>query len=352
MFEYVGNLHMHTPYSDGSKWHRELADCAIEANLDFIIVTDHNIWVDAVEGYYQNSDGKVLLLVGEEIHDSRRIPQANHFLALGANRELSPFASDTQELVKITRSAGGYGFLAHPFDPAAPTIGEGALGWQDWDIDGYSGLEIWNYMSEFKGQLRGNFRNLRAALYPEKYISGADPKTLDRWDQLLSQGKKISAIGGSDAHGHTFSLGPVSRTIFPYDYLFKTVNMHVLLKHELSGNKAEDGRSIIDAIGKGNSWVGYDLPKSTAGFRFSGQSKSKGIMGDQIRLGTAATLQVKSPQKCRIRLLRNGTTVAECQYDESLTFLIIESGAYRAECFINFDGKEIGWIYSNPIYIH
>jgi len=351
MFEYVGNIHMHTPYSDGSKWHRELADSAIVAKLDFIIVTDHNIWVDGIEEYYQNEYGKVLLLVGEEIHDPRRKPQANHFLALGAKRELSPFASNTEELIEATRSAGGYGFLAHPFDPAAPTIGESALGWQDWDIEGYHGLEIWNFMSEFKGYLGGNLRNLRAALKPEKYISGADPRALDCWDELLSQGKQLCAVGGSDAHGHTFSLGPMKRTIFSYDYLFQTVNMHVLLKDELTGNKGEDGRLIIDAIGKGNSWVAYDLPQNSAGFRFSGQSKTKGIMGDTIRLGTGATLQVKTPQKCRIQLIRNGSTVAECQYDESLTFLLSAAGAYRAQCFVEYGGREVGWIYSNPIYI-
>lgn len=351
MFEYVGNIHMHTPYSDGSKWHRELADTAIEADLDFIIVTDHNVWVDGVEGYYQNNQGKVLLLVGEEIHDPRRHPQANHFLAFGAMQELSSYAHNTTELMNVTQAAGGYGFLAHPFDPAAPTVGEDALGWQDWDIEGYCGLEIWNYMSEFKGYLGGNLRNLKVALNPEKYISGADARALKRWDELLRQGKRICAIGGSDAHGHTFSLGPMKRTIFPYDYLFRTVNMHVLLNDELSGDKEEDGRLIVEAIGKGNSWVAYDLPQSTSGFRFSGQSKTKGVMGNEVRLSSGATLQVKAPQKCRIRLIQNGTTVAERENDENLTFIIIEVGAYRAECYIDHDGREVGWIYSNPIYI-
>lgn len=351
MFEFVGNIHMHTPYSDGAKWHRELANIAIQENLDFIIVTDHNVWVDDVERYYQNNHGKILLLVGEEIHDPRRMPQANHFLAIGAMQELSTYAYNTAELIKVTQAAGGYGFLAHPFDPAAPTIGEGALGWQDWDIGGYCGLEIWNYMSEFKGYLGGNLRNLKAALNPEKFISGANTKVLNRWDELLSQGKRIYAIGGSDAHGHTFSLGPINRTIFPYDYLFRTVNMHVLLEEELSGDHVIDSRLIVEAIGRGNTWVAYDLPQSTTGFRFSGQSKTNGIMGDEIRLGTGATLQVKTPQKCRIRLIRNGTTVAESENDESLTYLLIEGGAYRAECYIDYYGREVGWIYSNPIYI-
>ncbi|NJN54657.1 MAG: hypothetical protein HC804_07805 [Anaerolineae bacterium] len=90
LVEVKGNMHMHTPYSDGEKWHAEIANAAIEAGLDYIIVTDHNIWVDGVEGYYENSDGRVLLLAGEEVHHVRREPQASHLLVYGANVSFPP----------------------------------------------------------------------------------------------------------------------------------------------------------------------------------------------------------------------------------------------------------------------
>ncbi len=45
MIELVGNMHMHTLYSDGTATHREIAEAAARAGLDWIIVTDHNIWV-------------------------------------------------------------------------------------------------------------------------------------------------------------------------------------------------------------------------------------------------------------------------------------------------------------------
>jgi hypothetical protein len=351
MYEYSGNLHMHTPYSDGAKWHHEIANDAISAGLDFIIVTDHNIWVDGLEGYYESELGRILLLVGEEIHDPRRTPQANHFLAYGAEKELSIYANSLPALFRKTRENGGHGFLAHPFDPAAPSIGEGSLEWQDWEIEGYSGLEIWNYMSEFKGLLGNKLRNLKVALNPEKYISGPDPRTLARWDELLSQGKRLVAIGSSDAHGLTYKLGPIRRIIFPYQYLFRTVNTHILVKEELNGSLAHDKQIILESIGKGNCWVGYDLPQNTGQFRFSGQSKTKGIMGDQIRLGAGATLQVKTPNKCRIRLVRDGAIVAECDRDDKMTHLPVEAGTYRVECYIRYLGKERGWIFSNPIYL-
>ncbi|HSG18995.1 MAG TPA: CehA/McbA family metallohydrolase [Anaerolineae bacterium] len=351
MNEVIGNVHMHTPYSDGMKWHAEIAEEAIAAGLDFIIVTDHNIWVDGVEGYYENAHGRVLLLVGEEVHNPRRDPQASHFLIFGAEKEMSLYGDNPQTLIDETRAAGGWGFLAHPFDRAAPSFGEGSLGWLDWDVDGYNGLEIWNYMSNLKGLVNGRLRALQVALNPQKYVVGPDRRTLDKWDELLGQGKHVAAIGGSDAHAFRLSMGPLTRTIFPYEFLFRAVNVHLLLPEELSGSLSHDKDLIMAAIGKGNSWVGYDMARPTKGFRFSGQSRSKGIMGDEVRLDAGATIQVVAPAKCRIRLLKDGELVQECESDVSLTHLPSEPGAFRVECHLDYLGRERGWIYSNPIYL-
>ena len=55
---YSGNMHIHTRFSDGEKLHADIAHDAIAAGLDFIIVTDHNVHVTGVEGYYQNERGR------------------------------------------------------------------------------------------------------------------------------------------------------------------------------------------------------------------------------------------------------------------------------------------------------
>jgi hypothetical protein len=342
---------MHTPFSDGVKWHAEIAEDAIHAGLDFIIVTDHNLWVDGVEGYYENDSGRVLLLVGEEVHDTRRTPQANHFLAYGAERELSCFASDPQSLIDANLDAGGIGFLAHPFDPARPAFDRGSLSWQSWDVTGYTGLEIWNFMSSFKALLSSRPKALRAANQPDKYITRPSPAVLAKWDELLALGHRIVAVGGSDAHGLTYSMWGITRVVFPYEFLFRTVNTHIVLRKELTGDFKEDKRHILRALSRGNCWVGYDLPGPTNGFRYSGQSRTKGIMGEEIKLGAGATLQVSAPERCHIRLIREGEVVADCPRDTNLTYLPNEPGAYRAECLIPYRGRDRGWIYSNPIYL-
>ena len=363
-FHAVGNMHMHTFYSDGEKWHAEIADDAIAAGLDFIIVTDHNVWVDGVEGYYENDNGRVLLLTGEEIHNVRRQPQGSHLLVYGAEAELADCAANPQQLIDAVNARGGYSFLAHPHENDCRLFPFPNLGWRDWPVENFTGLEIWNYMSSFISALVDALERLpvqielldkltavRLAFNPQKFVIGPEPRTLALWDELLGQGKRITAVGNSDAHGTPMSFGPLKRIIFPYEFLFRAVNTHILLERPLTGDVAYDKQLILKAIGQGHSFVGYDLPHPTKGFRFSATSKGKGIMGHEVRLNAGATLQISTPTRCNIRLIRHGELVASSQNDTHLTHIPIEPGAYRVECTLPYLGQERGWIYSNPIYL-
>lgn len=363
-FHYSGNMHIHTRFSDGEKLHAGIAHDAIAAGLDFIIITDHNVYVTGVEGYYQNERGRVLLLTGEEVHNVRRKPQASHFLAYGAGKELATYAADPQALIDQTLSAGGYGFLAHPHEDDLPMIAMPDLGWHDWDIEGFSGLEIWNYMSVFKNTVARLIDESRwkskainlllalwATLHPERYVDGADPRTLALWDDFLAKGMRIAAVGNSDAHGTPMRLGPLRREVYPYEFLFRAVNTHVLVPEELNGDIEHDRRLLLRAIGRGNSWIGYDMAGPTDEFRYTVQGTENGILGDEIHYGLGATLQIKAPARCRIRVIRHGVVVNEVERESNLTYIPTEPGAYRIECRIPYEGRERGWIYSNPIYL-
>jgi predicted metal-dependent phosphoesterase TrpH len=107
MHEIVVNLHMHTCYSDGTGTHKDIAEAAIITGLDAVIVTDHNVLVQGVEGYYHVGRSRVLLLVGQEVHDQDRDPQKNHLLVFNANRDLSTLADDPQTLINGVAEAGG-----------------------------------------------------------------------------------------------------------------------------------------------------------------------------------------------------------------------------------------------------
>jgi len=105
MHEIVVNLHMHTRYSDGSGTHKDIAQAAMEADLDAVIVTDHNVLVQGVEGYYRSGPRRVLLLVGQEVHDQARVPQKNHLLIFNANRDVATFAPDPQPPARPGRAS-------------------------------------------------------------------------------------------------------------------------------------------------------------------------------------------------------------------------------------------------------
>lgn len=348
LYEYAGNLHIHTRYSDGQALHADVAQAAGEAGLDFVITTDHNVWVDGVEGYY----GDVLLLVGEEIHDVRRRPQANHLLAYDIDVELFPWASDPQTLIETINKRDGLSFLAHPNELGSPISHDlDAISWQDWDVSGYHGLEIWNYMSEFKSLLRNKLMALFYAYLPAAGISGPFRATLRRWDKLLAQGQRVTAIGSADAHGDTYSMGPLSRVVLPYAYLFRCVNTHVLTERPFNGDLTHDKALIYEALRASRTWVGYDLLGSTEGFRFRALSgPNQALMGEEMKRTAATTFEVKTPQSADIRLLRTGEVVAKSKGTQ-LSYTTAEPGVYRVEAYRRHWFLPRGWIFSNPIYV-
>ncbi|MBI1854309.1 MAG: PHP domain-containing protein [Chloroflexi bacterium] len=121
MEEIIINLHMHTRYSDGGGSHHDIATAALHCGLDAVIVTDHNVLVKDFERYVSNGRRKVLMLIGEEVHDQGRKPQKNHLLVFGANQELAVYSSDPQALINAAKDSGGLSFIAHPNDPLSRT---------------------------------------------------------------------------------------------------------------------------------------------------------------------------------------------------------------------------------------
>lgn len=352
MQEYVGNLHSHTIYSDGHGRHNDLARAAIQAGIDFLVTTDHNVLVQGIDGYRYIGNKRVLLLAGEEIHDPNRIPQKNHLLVYEAGAELAQHAGDPQALIEAVKDAGGLAFIAHPVDPAAPLFEESDLSWVNWEVNGYHGLEIWNYMTEFKSNLTSWPRAFFYAYRPQGMAVGPFPPVMARWDRLLDSGARVWAIGGSDAHALPVRKGPFRRTIFPYEYLFRAVNTHVLTDKTLTGDAARDRVLLFDALRAGRCFVGYDLPASTRGFRFTAESESGRVgMGSEAGLGLGVTFQIRTPAKCRLRLLRSGTPVQTWQDESHAVHSVNRTGIYRVEADIFYRGRWRSWIISNPIFI-
>lgn len=360
MHEIIVNLHMHTVYSDGTGTHKDIADAAIKAGLDAVIVTDHNVLVQGLEGYYRIGrnpstplrKSRVLLLVGQEIHDQDRDPQKNHMLVFNANRDVSTLAADPQALINGINDAGGLCFIAHPRDPKAPAFHEPDISWEAWEVHGFTGLELWNGLSELKTLVPTRLHGAFYAFFPQ--FIGHHPliEVLQRWDDLLAEGKRVVAIGGSDAHALHMHMGPVHRVIFPYYFHFRTVNTHVLIPEPLTGDVSTDKKMIYEALAAGRCFVGYDLPASTRGFTFKGRGlETSVIMGDEISSKRGVTLQAHLPRPAEIRLIKDGKTIGIWKDSQACAYSVAEPGAYRVEVWRNYLGLKRGWIFSNPIYV-
>ncbi|MBN2386182.1 MAG: CehA/McbA family metallohydrolase [Anaerolineales bacterium] len=351
MHELTVNLHLHTTYSDGTGTHTDLARAALKTGVDVLLVSDHNVLVQGVDAYHRDESRRVLVLAGEEVHDQDRQPQKNHLLVFGADRELATLADDPQALINAVRHAGGICFIAHPNDPELPAFGEGDISWVDWEVRGFTGIELWNGFSELKTLVRNKLDGLFYAYFPETIARGPLPATLALWDALMAKGQPVVAVGGSDAHARRMSMGPLRRTIFPYEFHFSAINTHLLVSEPLLGDLDRDRRLILNALAAGHCFIGYDLPASTDGFRFSAHGlEQNAILGDEIPIGRGVTLQIKLPARAEIHLLKNGRLVRKANA-EALAYVTNEPGVYRVEAYRSFLGRRRGWIFSNPIYV-
>lgn len=352
MAEIITNLHIHTTYSDGHATHAELAKIALQAGIDAVITTDHNVWVSGVEGYHEAGNRRVLVLTGEEIHDPLRQPQKNHLLVFNANRELAQHAADPQKLLEKVQQANGMAFIAHPFDPALPAFKEDDLSWVSWDISGYTGIELWNGFSELKAVVRGYPDGLYYTFFPQDYPRGPLPQTLRLWDQLTAEGRKVVALGGADAHAIPMRLGPIRRTVFPYLFHFRAVNTHLLTPAPLSGDLVTDRQVIYQAMQQGHAFIGYDFPAPTRGFNFTATSRNQSAqMGDELSLDGGATLQIRLPFETECLLIKDGIPVKTWKDRQFIAYIANQPGVYRVEVYLPYRGRRRGWIFSNPIYV-
>ena len=347
MFEYIGSSHIHSVYSDGSGEVKEIALQANESGLDFILLTDHNT-LRALDEGFEGWYGKTLLIVGCEINDKEN---KNHYLALGINETFST-RLPAGEYVRRVKEAGGIGFLAHPHEKRCSMKEHPAYPWTEWDTDEFTGIEIWNHMSEWmEGLTEQNKYNY--FLHPLKSISAPPEETLKVWDELNLK-RKVVGIGGVDAHAHRINvLGFVEMEVFPYKVLFKSIRTHVLLKDELkksadTGDIISGKKQILNALEEGSCFISNFYHGDARGFSFTAVSAGATFqMGSTIPLTGEMRLTVFSPDSgSLIRLIKNGNVI-KSQEGANLEFFVEDTGAYRAEVFIN----QNAWIFSNHIRI-
>ena len=238
----------------------------------------------------------------------------------------------------------GRRFLAHPEERLdAPT-------------EGFLGMEICNRHTDAILD-KGPFLYLAVAMtdparwqkvvvdfkaFPDEFFAAGvahHAEIFAKWDAETRR-KPFTGIAASDAHQNNI----LKDVVFdPYEVSFRNLSTHVLAR-ELTEP------AVWEALQAGHVYVAYDWLCDPTGFAF-GAVNTLGVfpMGDSAPLlGTKAT--ALTPLAAKLRLIHHGKVIRET-VGTNLTCEVGETGAYRLEAWLNVDGEDRPWIYSNPVYI-
>ena len=337
---YLGALHIHSTYSDGSKDIDYIIKQAQKAGLKWIIITDHNTHKPLEhEGFY---DG-LCVIAGCEITPQK----ANHLLAFGTTENISEEIGERNFIDEVHKQ-GGICFAAHPDESIHRDNNQKALRWEDWSIDSIDGLEIWNYLTDWTDNYSINKNRLVQYLFRHKIAKGPTKNLLAWWDRLNNKKSHIvPAIGGMDAH--SFKIGRHGFWVKIADYydFFSALNNIIYLDKPLSKDFSEAKSEIINAIKNANNIIlNRKICKNTDIEFFAENKGLKTYSGETLQLENYSKLIVKLPKKSLIRIIHDGILVYETN-SKILEYDKLSIGKYRAEIFLN--GKP--WIFTNPIKI-
>jgi hypothetical protein len=181
---YRGDLHTHTVHSDGRRLIAEIATAATSAGLDFIVSTDHNT-SSANRAWAATGVDGLEVIAGEEV-----TTRHGHWLAIGlppggwVDWRYAPRDGVFAAYAARVRADGGLVVAAHPSVPLPGCAWE--FGYQHVDA-----MEVWNGLWNVDDEL-----------------------SLRIWHQLLRQGRRIAAVGGSDSHASSQPVGRPQTVVY------------------------------------------------------------------------------------------------------------------------------------------
>ena len=349
LYDYTGVIHFHSLYSfDGRVSIEEIIKAAGENGLDFLMLTDHSTLGARKDGF-EGWNGGILLVVGQEI-----TPRFNHYLAFDINEELIVNENDIeckpQDYIDRVNALGGIGFIAHPDHEGTEKFHVKHFPWQDWSVYGYTGMGVWDFMTDWQSTLKSLPSALIAYLFPAYVLKGPRDKTLERWDHLNKEGRVVG-IGELDNHDTPRKILGITVGVFPFKRAFRFTRTHLLLDNPLKGKAEEDIKALLNALANGRAYVAMEYFRDAKGFSLSLSDFNREVtMGDEFSLKGEALLNVKIPEKGKIRIIHDSRLFAET-IDKDITCKILQRGIYRAEVYLKVRGRYRPWIFSNPVYV-
>jgi hypothetical protein len=344
MYEYKGAIHLHSNYShDATATVDEIMQAAIDARLDFVIITDHNTIgakIDKKEGWYKNT----LLIVGEEIS-----PPFNHYIIIGDK----PFENmqklnkkPPQEFIDEVNKNGWIGFISHPDRGPVKQFGILPCWWIDWNVKNFTGMCLWDFMTDWLEKV--DRPNVTIELHKNfvNYLTGPKQETLKKWDELCCIQKTVG-ICECDNHRYPIKFMGKDIIVFPHEDVISVLTNHILLQEPLSNDPVSAQKQILDAIKEARLYFSFDKIVDPTGFSFTiKHTQDIAQMGSQFSLEKHAEISVSVPLDAEVLIICNGKTIFQ-KHSRNLSYKIEQKGVYRIEVRLN----QRPWIFSNPIYV-
>src|SRR3954447_2000794 len=237
LHDLAGVLHVHSTYSDGTGTVPEIARAARANGLDFLLLTDHDTLAARDQGEEGWRDG-VLVLVGEEVSPWHE----NHYLAFGLDRPIDHHGLSPQQIVDRVNDAGGFGFLSHPFSKGSERFRRGGQGmpWRDLECQGYTGVELWSFVTDTAERVNSVRELLRFIAAPGRFLDHPPRRNLQLWDEIC-RARRCVALGGIDAHQVGVRVrGHVPLRLMAYKRSFRYLRTHLLAGEALDGTLDHD----------------------------------------------------------------------------------------------------------------
>ncbi len=338
MTEYVGVLHVHTTFSDGSDSPRQTIAAAAEAGLDFLVVSDHDSDGFRRHGFTGWQD-KVLCISAPEI-GAKGNP---HFTTFGVEDIASLADKESAEALSLAARAGGCNIIAHPHSARIAFYKRVPVDWKHWDTQDFCGIELWSYLHDVCDRTVPWAAPL-LLWAPNTLIRGPRAETLQLWDRLLQQ-RPVAAVGALDNHAHRTRLG----TIVPHRKAFRALRTHVICQ-QLPQDASEAELLLTRAICAGNSWLAMDLWADSCGFMFNATSGDGSVtgMGESRCFSGDMTLHIRSPRPADLAIVHSGSLLEFRRGSDGFDLPLRQPGVYRAEAHL---GRR-AWVLTNPIYLN
>ncbi len=332
LFPYKGVVHVHTHLSHDSQGDEdEIVRAARAAELDFVMLTDHNgpaVFASGMTG----RRGDVLLIRGAEIRCDDQ-----YLLAVGVTEFIDTRGQTCAEVAGAVSARDGIPIGAHP-DRFTLWDEPSVMGVEVWDLYDAAKTDRWRYLiwaldvAFWYGKYPDEILS-RLVRRPDRALAAFDEQTLHR---------RLTAIATPDAHQNIRVFG---RQLDPYSLAFRLVPLYVF-----ATDHTRD--ALLEGLRRGRVYFAFEVFKRAPGFSFR-MVDSRGAawhMGDEVAAASGLTVEVQAPHRGLITILKNGQPLASADAAR-LSIPAPGAGAYRAEVALSVQGQWRPWIFSNPIYV-